>query len=1013
MVLNTSAPWHKASFDRFLDDRLPQLLADRTPLADYSVEQTGRYTCRIRLTFTASEDDVEMEYTDIPQPDEEGIFDIKGKHYGKHYVVVPFASQEELDVAEIRCVGEQLYEYIEQRLGTAPSDLPWDASLAKTWVPLDTWVQGFLDAASQEVQQTNWLDTRTHLRRVYIMDHEKAFAPGSLGRTCPFETPEGPNIGRVLSIAVGAEIRDGKLVIVDDRPEAALGLSTSCVPFLEHNDPNRQLMGVNMMRQWLVPLELEPALVQTGNEPDVPEFWCGYNLLTAFISLGLDTFEDGIVISESCAERLKYDTPVEPGDKLSNRHGTKGVISRILPDDEMPHLADGTPVELVFSFMGLYTRMNFGQIREAVMGRIAQVEGKPVVVPPFQSPSASELRERLVKAGLPEDGMEILTLSGKKLQRPSTVGWVYWGRTFHIARDKIHTFTSGKYQRQGEMEFQALKDIQAFENFAEHFNTRAAERDDADTLAARIAAGPMKEADPPTPKFSDLVRRLGGAGIRAQLKGEKLRFRFTPPEGATLKLACPVPHPWWPDQELTEVGVFEVLPQYEDLVQANSRMERVQTSRAPERLIQKASAHLEACVRNFLDALLTSEHVRFGDRMLFSGRTVIAPGADLRVDQVGLAEQIAWDLFAPLVMREIGDEEAVHTRNQRATRVLDEIMARSWVLINRAPTLSPTSILAFHPVRYPECVIRLHPLACRLMNADFDGDQVAVSLPITEAAQCEAGERLSIAGHLERDPGLIEMLCPPHEAMWGLASWSLTLEGRTKIAKLAGTEVAAPEGFVTRETLVEAMRVVLKQEGEQKALETLERLVREGFEVAKASGASMSPFIGASIERPPEPGGDAPVPWDIYVEELTDRIASRTDFLENDLGPQLLAVKSGARGELRHLVLLVGARGMITDIRGRRVVVRHGYPDGMTPGELYAVVVWAREGLMGVISESRQAGLRLRESHKPKGFGVLARAMRAKHPGIVFAHAAAIGEADPLADVDSRLFVGLPSASHK
>src|SRR5581483_8713670 len=160
--------------------------------------------------------------------------------------------------------------------------------------------------------------------------------------------------------------RDGKLIVVDPRPEATLGLTASMIPFLEHTSMPRLTMGANMMRQWLVPPDPEPALVRTGSEPDTPEFWCGRNLLTAYISWGADTFEDAIVISESCAKRFGSAQPIEPGDKLGNRHGTKGIVSRIVPDDEMPHLADGTPVELIFSFMGLYTRMSIGQLREAV-----------------------------------------------------------------------------------------------------------------------------------------------------------------------------------------------------------------------------------------------------------------------------------------------------------------------------------------------------------------------------------------------------------------------------------------------------------------------------------------------------------------------------------------------------------------------------------------------------------------------------------------------------------------------
>jgi hypothetical protein len=120
----------------------------------------------------------------------------------------------------------------------------------------------------------------------------------------------------------------------------------------------------------------EPALVQTGNEPDDPAFWRGRNLLTAFISWGGDTYEDGVVISESCARRLNVPFPAESGDKLSNRHGFKGVVSRILPDDEMPHLSDGTPVELVVNALSQH-RAYFGQIREARESRARQSSCRP------------------------------------------------------------------------------------------------------------------------------------------------------------------------------------------------------------------------------------------------------------------------------------------------------------------------------------------------------------------------------------------------------------------------------------------------------------------------------------------------------------------------------------------------------------------------------------------------------------------------------------------------------------
>jgi hypothetical protein len=1036
MSVNASAPWHKASFEQFLQERLPQLLAERMPLAGYRVESTGRYTCRVVISLFTNGNAVEIEYTGIPRPDKDGLFEIKGQLA----VVVPTASHEELDTAEMQCVGEQLYAYVRERIGQAPPDLSWDATLARAWLPLDTWIGEFLDETAQRLDDTNWISRHTHLRRIIVLNRDRVIAPGQMARVCPFETPEGPNIGRVFTIAVGAEIRDGKLEIVDERPAASLGLSASIIPFLEHNDPNRLLMGANMLRQWLVPADPEPALVQTGHEPEAANFWCGRNLLTAFVSWGPDTFADGIVISASCAQRLGYPYPAEPGDKLSNRHGTKGVVSRVLPDDEMPHLPDGTPVELVYGFYGMHVRMNFGQVREAVMGRIARIEGEPAVVPPFHAPGAEKIRERLVQAGLPESGMETLTLAkgGPSLQRPSTVGWVYWGRLSHLARNKVRKATDPdnvqQAQRQGALENYALRGLGAYENLRENLNTRAIRGQDAATLADRVTAGPVEQAGPPTPAFSDLAERLQIAGIQTALQDHKLVFRFQPPQGDGIKLARPVPHPWLRERELAEIGAYTAamhaydvqlqrlppwaygdkpsspLGAYQQMVETNDRLARMLSSRTPEKLVRETTAQLEKRAKTFFDTLLTPRHLRFDERLLFSGRAVVAPGAGLRLDQVGLADEIAWTLFGPLVVRELGDAEAVQARTAQAEQCLDQVMAHSWIVVNRAPTLTPTALLAFHPVRDPAHVIRLHPLVCTMLEADFDGDQVAVLLPVTKDAQQEAGERLSVAAHLARDPELLETLLPTPDALWGLVSLSRTEQGRQEIAQLAGVQVAAPQGFITQISLADAMQAVLARDGVEAVLETLERLTRRGFEAAQASGASLSPFAGAGLGRPPKPEADDVHPWDAYVEELRELLASSTDYTNDDLGPQLLAVQSRTQG-LGHLAALVGAPGAAIDADGKSVLVRHSYVEGLTPQEMYACVADARRGLANYATRWEQLAHDIQKRSAPQGFSVLARARRSKHPGIVFARAAASGEIDPLTDVNSRLLVGLPATA--
>ena len=1034
MSHNITAFWHKESFEELMKERLPELLADRVPLAGYHFDSADMYTCRIRIVIASTDGYVEVEYKDIPQPDTDGMFTLDGEPY----VVVPTASTVELKQAKIECVGDQLYDYFKARIREAPPDLEWNTSLVRSWLPIDRWVREFFSDTftAQKLSHTNWLDKHTHLRRVRISQGNQVFSPGHFGRTCPFETPEGPNVGKILTIARGAEIRDGKLVIVDDSPEATLGLSAALIPFLEHNDPSRLLMGANMMRQWLSPsapetapvscpkgmsrvaASPEPALVQTGYEPDVPDFWCGRNLLTAFISWGGETFEDGIVISESCAARLNFPYAVEQGDKISNRHGTKGVISRILPDDEMPHLADDTPVELVFSFGALHGRMNFGQIREAVMGRIARAEGETAIVPPFQAPSADQLRERLQKVGLPEDGMETLTAgpNGKKLDRPSTVGWVYWGKTVHIALDKLKVSEPIVHdepiyhQGLGELEYYTLRNISAFETLREHFNTRASTRIDAETLPDSVTAGTVEQAGPPTPMFAKLRERLAAGGIHANSDDDKLTFQFARPVGDTLQLAQPVPHPWLHAQTIDEVGICEDISEYRALADVNTRAERMFANDAPESLTLQTLKQLQTRLAEYLDVLLSPADMRFTARTFFSGRSVIVPDAKLRADQVSIPEQMAWALFGPQVVKELGDAKAVRGRSQSATQALDELMARSWVIVHRAPAFTSTTLLAFHPVRQPDRAIHVHPFVCELMNADFDGDQAAIFLPITAEGQQEAGEQLSIAGHLKRDPNICSALAPGHDAIWGLASLSLTPEGRDELSGIIGMEIAIPEGLVTRCSLADTLKTLLKREGVERTIEAAERLMQRGFEVVRGSGASMSPFLSRDDDSPPVPTDpDDETTWNTYAEELMEWIAAHEDFADNNLGPHILAVKSRAfTSRLYRLACVVGARGAVSDIRGGDIVIRNGYCDGLTSDELYTLCVESREGLVRFSSELQRVAWELRDSSQSKGFTVLSRAMRAKHPGIVFARAAACGEVDPLTDIDSRLFVGLP-----
>jgi DNA-directed RNA polymerase subunit beta len=163
------------------------------------------------------------------------------------------------------------------------------------------------------------------------------------------------------------------------------------------------------------------------------------------------------------------------GDKMAGRHGNKGVIARILPDEDMPFLPDGTPVEIVLNPLGVPSRMNVGQILETHLGWAAKALGLQFASPVFEGPGETKIKEQLTKANLPTSGKAILYdgLSGEAFENEVTVGYIYMLKLSHLVDDKIHARSIGPYslitqqplggkaqfggQRFGEMEVWALE----------------------------------------------------------------------------------------------------------------------------------------------------------------------------------------------------------------------------------------------------------------------------------------------------------------------------------------------------------------------------------------------------------------------------------------------------------------------------------------------------------------------------------------------------------------------------
>lgn len=166
---------------------------------------------------------------------------------------------------------------------------------------------------------------------------------------------------------------------------------------------------------------------------------------------------------------------ISVGDKMAGRHGNKGVVSRILPREDMPYLPDGTPLDIVLNPLGVPSRMNIGQMLEVHLGYAAQALGWKVATPAFNGANEVTIRETLNKAGLREDGKSVLYdgRTGQKFDNDVTVGWVYFLKLHHLVDDKIHARSTGPYslvtqqplggkaqfggQRFGEMEVWALE----------------------------------------------------------------------------------------------------------------------------------------------------------------------------------------------------------------------------------------------------------------------------------------------------------------------------------------------------------------------------------------------------------------------------------------------------------------------------------------------------------------------------------------------------------------------------
>ena len=248
---------------------------------------------------------------------------------------------------------------------------------------------------------------------------------------------------------------------------------------------------------------------------------------------------------------------ISVGDKMAGRHGNKGVVSRILPVEDMPFMPDGTPVDVVLNPLGVPSRMNLGQVLEVHLGAAARLLGLKVATPVFDGASEEDIEELLKESGLSEDGKTILYdgRTGEPFDKPITVGVMYMLKLHHLVDDKIHARSTGPYslvtqqplggkaqfggQRFGEMEVWALEAYGAAYTLQEILTIKS---DDVvgrvKTYEAIVKGDNVPEPGVPE-SFKVLIKELQSLGLDVRLYSkddEELELKENIDEGIDFNL---------------------------------------------------------------------------------------------------------------------------------------------------------------------------------------------------------------------------------------------------------------------------------------------------------------------------------------------------------------------------------------------------------------------------------------------------------------------------------------------
>ena len=288
---------------------------------------------------------------------------------------------------------------------------------------------------------------------------------------------------------------------------------------------------------------------------------------------------------------------------------------------------------------------------------------------------------------------------------------------------------------------------------------------------------------------------------------------------------------------------------YRRVINRNNRLKKLEDLNAPEVITRNEKRMLQEAVDALIDNsarqsktvvaatgkkrqlksladILKGKQGRFrqnllGKRIDYSGRSVIVVGPSLKLDQCGLPKMMALELFKPFVISQLIQRSYCHnirsanrfieSDNPEVWDILEEVTKDAIVLLNRAPTLHRLGIQGFHPLLIEGKAIQLHPLVCSAFNADFDGDQMAVHVPLTEEAKREARERMLSVNNLLKPATGKPIMSPAMDIAWGIYYMTTLTDSRTEKPRLFSDPKEAILAYRLRKiTLRELIKVRMK-----------------------------------------------------------------------------------------------------------------------------------------------------------------------------------------------------------